>query len=257
MVISDKNRKILWGRSGNRCAICKIELIFDDDSSNNKSIVGDECHIISGQANGPRYNPEFPVDNINSYNNLMLLCKVHHKMIDDLFETYTDDILRNIKETHEKWVTKKLNSKEIEEVKPLTIKRFEKNIPTHLMRIATGKDLFRIVSKAHTYSYEYDEFKDQEEMEIISSFFQEIQDWGDISDTFEVSDNIRAEFRLNEIIKELENLGFLVFGDIEKQKLEGGKPQNSSEWNMAIIHVLRKNNETIINLEKLMSEMQQ
>ena len=50
----------------------------DDDS-----IIGDECHIVSAATNGPRYDPDFPDDQLDDYSNLLLLCKVHHKLIDD------------------------------------------------------------------------------------------------------------------------------------------------------------------------------
>jgi len=74
-----------------------------------ESVVGDECHIVSGQANGPRYDPAFPVDEVDSYPNLLLLCRTHHKMVDDQPETFTADILRQLKSNHEAWVSETLD----------------------------------------------------------------------------------------------------------------------------------------------------
>ena len=54
MPITDKTRKILWGRSGNRCAICKNELVIDATGQDAESVVAEECHIISPRQNGPR-----------------------------------------------------------------------------------------------------------------------------------------------------------------------------------------------------------
>ena len=48
-----------------------------------ESIVGDECHIVSAVSTGPRHDPEFPREKLNDHANLLLLCKVHHKLIDD------------------------------------------------------------------------------------------------------------------------------------------------------------------------------
>src|SRR5262249_42781807 len=76
MAITDKTRKLLWGRSGNRCALCRNELIMDRTPADDESIVGDEAHIHSGQEGGPRYDPNFPQDRIDKYDNLILLCKI-------------------------------------------------------------------------------------------------------------------------------------------------------------------------------------
>ncbi|MCP1311300.1 HNH endonuclease signature motif containing protein, partial [Paenibacillus tyrfis] len=103
MSISDKTRKILWGRSGNRCSICRLELIIDETDKDDSSIVGEECHIISGQCNGPRYDPGRSKDEIDSYENLILLCRIHHKMIDNQPETFTETIIKQIKINHELW----------------------------------------------------------------------------------------------------------------------------------------------------------
>jgi predicted restriction endonuclease len=109
MSISDKTRKILWGRSGNRCSICKLELIIDENEKDDSSVVGEECHIISGQKNGPRHDRNRPKDEIDTYDNLILLCRIHHKMIDDQPETFTEDIIKQIKVNHELWVSKSLD----------------------------------------------------------------------------------------------------------------------------------------------------
>ena len=50
-------------------------------------IVGDECHIVSAVSTGPRHDPEFPREKLNDHANLLLLCKVHHKLIDDQLGT--------------------------------------------------------------------------------------------------------------------------------------------------------------------------
>ena len=83
-----------------------MDATFQDD----ESVVGDECYVISGKPNGPRYDPEFPVDKVVSFSNLILFCRVHHKMIDDQPETFTTEKLRQLKVSHEKWVADVLES---------------------------------------------------------------------------------------------------------------------------------------------------
>lgn len=81
-----------------------------------ESVVGDECHIISSRPNGPRHDPSYPQEKLDAYENLILLCRVHHKMIDDQCESYTVDILQQLKVDHELWVSRKLmdSSKEVQ-----------------------------------------------------------------------------------------------------------------------------------------------
>ena len=62
MAITDKARKVLWGRSGNRCAICRQKLVVEQTDLDAESVVGDECHIISGLPNGPRHDSSIPPD---------------------------------------------------------------------------------------------------------------------------------------------------------------------------------------------------
>ena len=99
MPVSDKTRKILWGRSGNTCAICWHKLVVDATSMDDESIVGEECHIVSGKIQGPRYDAQFAANRLDEPENLVLLCRVHHKMVDDQHETYTVEYFRNLKRT--------------------------------------------------------------------------------------------------------------------------------------------------------------
>ena len=104
MSILDKDRKHLWAKSGNRCAICKQEL-FLPNKSNEDFNVGEECHIVSSQVNGPRHIDNY--QDYDSYENLILLCRNHHKEIDDKsnISIYPIEKLHQIKDKHEKWVS--------------------------------------------------------------------------------------------------------------------------------------------------------
>ncbi len=108
MSISVKTRKILWGRSGNRCAICKIELVLEKDDFNRILNIGEECHIISEKTTGPRHEiiQEFDYDD---YDNLLLLCCNHHTEIDEKIEKYPKEKLTAIKIEHENWVKENLD----------------------------------------------------------------------------------------------------------------------------------------------------
>jgi hypothetical protein len=55
MSISLKTHKMLWGRAANRCAFpeCRRELVMDASETDDESLVGEECHIIAREQNGP------------------------------------------------------------------------------------------------------------------------------------------------------------------------------------------------------------
>ncbi len=108
MSITDKTRKLLWGRSGSRCAFCRTQLIMDSTPHDDESVVGEECHIVSRRPSGPRHLPAFPPDEIDSYDNLLLLCRTHHKMVDDQLSTFTPEALHQLKGNHEAWVAETL-----------------------------------------------------------------------------------------------------------------------------------------------------
>jgi hypothetical protein len=152
MAISNKTRKLLWGRSGNRCAICRRELVMDATATDNESIVGDECHIVAKNPGGPRSDSVMPDEDINCCSNLILLCKVHHKMVDDQPSTYTADKLRELKRKHELWVRKTLGA----------TGDSEGNL--HIApRVSTGKEILSIVINADAHDFSYDELMNEED----------------------------------------------------------------------------------------------
>lgn len=215
MTITDKTRKLLWGRSGNRCVICKRELVVAGTPFDDPSIVGEECHIVSSQVNGPRYDPSFPKEQIDSYENLLLLCRTHHKMIDDQCETFSADILRQMKANHEKWVSERLSEEDIP--KKIRIRRVKENIPTFLVRLTEGNQVMKVAIGTCAFSFDHDELHSDEEVDLIANFLQLIQDIGDMGAELDASDKVRIGYELTQELKKLEEMGFFVFGAVEHQ----------------------------------------
>ncbi|MBB6635685.1 HNH endonuclease [Cohnella thailandensis] len=104
MAISSRTRKMLWGRAANRCAICKLEVVMDETGNDDESVVGDECHIVAREVEGPRGLSPLTQEQRDRYNNLILLCKIHHKQIDDQPNHFSVERLHEIKTEHEQWV---------------------------------------------------------------------------------------------------------------------------------------------------------
>jgi hypothetical protein len=103
---------MLWGRAANRCAFpeCRRELVIDASETDDESLVGDACHIVADSENGPRGQSFLSAEERDKYANLILLCKIHHKIIDDQHNLYTVERLQQIKRTHEQWVSESLYS---------------------------------------------------------------------------------------------------------------------------------------------------
>jgi hypothetical protein len=56
MTISVRDRKLLWGRSGNRCAFtdCRRQLTVDAEETGRDAVVSQEAHIVAEEEDGPR-----------------------------------------------------------------------------------------------------------------------------------------------------------------------------------------------------------
>lgn len=246
MGISDKTRKILWGRSGNRCAVCKQSLVVEAQEQDGESIVGEECHIISPKENGPRYDSIYPIISLESYENLILLCRMHHKIVDDQKESFTTEILRKMKAKHEEWVKNKL-SEELVRLKPPKFIRVEKNTPPFLNQICNGKQLLDLVTSSLSLSVGYDEPKSKSEAELVGESLQIVKDWGDIGSDLGFDRLLEGTPYLTQYLEELEDAGFIVFGGREMQLFEGGALTEPNDWPSSIIRVFRKDNDAIVS----------
>ena len=65
------------------------------------AIIGEICHIYALSPNGPRGQGGLTEKELNSIDNLILLCRNHHAVVDGQPETYTAELLKQWKEEHE------------------------------------------------------------------------------------------------------------------------------------------------------------
>ena len=89
--------KRLFARSGDRCAYprCTVTLVQSE------TVVGEICHILASSPDGPRYDEHQSPQARHGYDNLILLCPIHHEIVDDDPEAYTKERLRKMKIDHE------------------------------------------------------------------------------------------------------------------------------------------------------------
>lgn len=237
MAISDKTRKFLWAKSGNTCAVCKTELITDGGHSSEFNI-GEECHIISSRPNGPRH--KLGLSDYDVYENLVLLCRNHHKQIDELIYTYTEELLRYIRTNHENWVR--------ETMKSAVDNHNEKEKPRFLSQVTSGKILLNIVSEAYGFATDYDEVDDEQEMEYIGNVLTLIIEYGDNSELLDISGKISAAFTLQKELDKLNERGYMLFADRGMEPMFPENPK-SEKWEVATLFLRKKENPEIIKVD--------
>ncbi|TAV98447.1 SAVED domain-containing protein [Rhizobium ruizarguesonis] len=96
-------RAIVWARSAGRCAFCNKLLIGDLLSGKSDLNAAYIAHIVADAPKGARGNKVLSARLSKDPANLMLLCDVHHRVIDghDTRGEYPADLLRRLKEEHE------------------------------------------------------------------------------------------------------------------------------------------------------------
>ena len=95
--------QILFGLSGNQCAApgCTSPIIAPATEKSDEAIIGQIAHIYAHSDKGPRGNPDMPESERDLPPNLLLLCGVHHPLVDKQEETYPADMLLEWKREHE------------------------------------------------------------------------------------------------------------------------------------------------------------
>jgi hypothetical protein len=94
------NIKLLWGRAGSKCTICRRRL--DQIAESGKpALIGESAHIVALRPDGPRGNSILDENERNSYFNLMLLCPTCHTIVDKDPFAYPIERLHMLKAKHE------------------------------------------------------------------------------------------------------------------------------------------------------------
>ena len=90
----------MWARAAGRCELCgkELDVAHAFDELGNFAQV---AHINAYSPGGARYKDGMTEDELNGFDNLMLLCHEHHKMIDDNADAYPEEVLIRHKEDWE------------------------------------------------------------------------------------------------------------------------------------------------------------
>jgi hypothetical protein len=102
-----KSSNIIWGQCAAKCCICKAELVYEQNGKVS-SLIGEVAHIVGEAKDAARGDSDMSLVARNAAANFLLLCRQHHKIVDDDTETYTVNRLHQIKEAHLAWIAKSL-----------------------------------------------------------------------------------------------------------------------------------------------------
>lgn len=103
MTISQKDFRLLYQRSGNRCAFPGCSRVLDEPATEFDEAVplSEVAHIVASRPDGPRGWHWLPIEERDKYENLILLCEQHHHIVDGQPQTYAVERLRQFKADHE------------------------------------------------------------------------------------------------------------------------------------------------------------
>lgn len=103
--ISAPVKNYMWATSGNRCAYpdCHAHVVEKGNEQDLPATIGQFAHIFAHSRHGPRPNPDGFSKKTNEYENLILLCANHHRLVDGQPNTYSVSVLQQWKNEHEAW----------------------------------------------------------------------------------------------------------------------------------------------------------
>lgn len=95
---SESTVRRLFALSGNRCAFpdCQVPIVEAAGT-----ISAEICHIRAQSKGGPRYDEAQSEAERHAFENLILLCRRHHKIVDTEPEVYSVEALQELKVVHE------------------------------------------------------------------------------------------------------------------------------------------------------------
>lgn len=104
--LTDPELKRLWALSAGICnhPECNQRLLVDPTQFDEAFVLGEQAHIAPHSNEGPRRMSEIPFGDRDNYDNIILLCPNCHSLVDGQPEKFTEDILHQWKDFHEKWV---------------------------------------------------------------------------------------------------------------------------------------------------------
>jgi hypothetical protein len=220
MSIMARARKILWIKAGGRCSICHEQLATDATDNDAPSVFGEECHIVAQSPGGAR---AADIADVDGYDNLILLCRKHHKQVDDQRSYFTVERLKEIKREHEERETSRESSGPVRLIPDPT-----KETPKLLKLGLTGEALWETVNGAYSFCPAYPAGLNDDQADAVDSLLDGLSDWLDVASELSYKESRQAAKTLGEHIKRLAEAGLFVGTRDRHMLLAGGSAQPSS-----------------------------
>lgn len=241
MTISDRDRKKLWGQAAARCSMCRLPLVHGAEHPDDRdTLIGEEAHIISASRGGPRGERGVPGMDFDKYYNLILLCRIDHRIVDEQPHAYAVGKLRDIKSRHECWVRERLYTVSDDSGSvPVGLKPKYPGRGMILRRLTTGKDAWLTVIGSCCYLFESigEEEASAEACDAADRVLTSLRDYGEIHDAITDGgfEGVRAAQRdLRQQLDELGDHNLVVFGAQRDMIIANGNSP-SSQFPMAVI----------------------
>jgi len=226
MTISTLDRKRLWGKAANRCALCREPLTRPEDAKSPEVVVGQEAHIVGEKPGAARYAPLEPSVR-DAYTNMILLCPTDHTIVDKQQGTWSLECLRQAKTDHERLMHERTaDPSKAGVVLPPEVE---------LSWMIGGAALLQLVAGAHGFIYEIDEGLAPPRRDAATSLVSTAVDLGELAPEFSVEEREEAIKTLSELWKAALSADLAVLGArVDGEYRDGGRPLH---WPTAILHI--------------------
>lgn len=216
MTITDRTRKLLWARAGGRCSICGVSLTEAATDGDPAAVLGEECHIAPRSTGGPRARERATTLDLDSYDNLILLCAHDHYRVDGQPNEFSAIKLRQLKVMHEERVARRLASADpIPAVR--VVAEDEPGIRLHL--IASGQQIWDLVAGAQVSSFEYPDDLTSEQIDVAADVLKQLE-VVEIRDVLNMGDIMIAQQQITDCLDGLRDSNLVLYAGRRKQRLE-------------------------------------
>jgi hypothetical protein len=210
-----------------------VQLATEAPDGEDPSVFGEEAHIVGKSPSGPRAGR---LTDIDGYHNLILLCRKHHKQVDDQIRHFTVERLKQIKHEHEKWASSLGSDASFGPVK--IVPDPARPAPKTLKLFVTGSRLWHFVDGSMGFYPSWPDGLSDEHEDMIAAFLDDLRDWNDIaSDLDSYGAKRDAAKCLDGHIKRLAKAGFLVGARQRFCLLVGGIQETPMPWRLVDIEI--------------------
>jgi hypothetical protein len=238
MAITARTRKILWARSGNECAKCQANLVAVDGLGKGRpAVLGEECHIVARARRGPR-GVDGPLDGVDDYANLILLCPNCHSTVDSRPDLFPSGKLLRIKSEHESRVASRSLPPQ-----PLRMVYEDRLSDLKFHHMATGDMLMGVLASSLSYNHGHPPDLSSSQRALLGDFFQAASEWMDCHDIMGPKGYFEAADDLQGYIDGLREEELVVYATHRRMKVTGGQGP-PSDWCHLAIYVMHESDVT-------------